>query len=268
MTIKVIGAGYGRTGTMSLKAALEILYGQPVYHMESILLPTPPHSTADDLPAWDAASRDAAGPGHPDWQALLVDRGFVAALDFPIALHVVDLAAAFPAAKVILTVRPSADWCRSWAHLLDVKFRVIRRWGWAAPRLRMAGAWTTRTIFGPLFGAWDLPEGGRLDAATCVAAYEAHNAAVVAAIPAERLLVLPLGSGWEPLCAFLGLPVPAVPYPRVNAAGGGVETFFRRVRNTALAARAADVAPRAAVAAAVVAVAVGVGVALARARRP
>lgn len=265
MTIQVIGAGYGRTGTMSLKAALEILYGAPVYHMESILLPTPPHSTVDDLPAWDAASRDASGPGHPDWQTLLVDRGFVAALDFPIALHVTDLAAAFPSAKVILTVRPSGDWFRSWAYLLDVQFRIIRRWGWAAPRLRTVGDWTTRTIFGPLFGAWHLPTGGGLNERPCIAAYEAHNAAVVAAIPAERLLVLPLGAGWEPLCDFLGLPVPDVPYPRVNAAGTGVETFFRRVRNAAFAARAAEMVPPLAMAMGLV----GVGVvALALARRP
>ncbi|GAB0488883.1 hypothetical protein MMPV_000096 [Pyropia vietnamensis] len=254
MTIKVIGAGYGRTGTMSLKAALETLYGAPVYHMESILLPTPPHSSNDDLLAWDAASRDANGPGHPDWQTLLVDRGFVAALDFPIVLHVADLAAAFPAARVILTVRPSRDWFRSWAYLLDVKFRVIRRWGWMAPRLRTAGEWTTRTIFGPLFGSWDMAAGGSLDEGACVAAYEAHNAAVAASIPPERLLVLPLGSGWEPLCSFLGLPVPDAPCPL---------DFFRRVRNACLVARAAELAPLVAVAAGVV----GVGVAFALGRR-
>lgn len=139
MTLKVIGAGYGRTGTLSLKRALEILYDAPCFHMESILLPSPPHSSPADLEAWDAASRDAAGPGHPDWDALLTDRGYAAAVDFPICTHYADLAAAYPAAKVILTRHPSADWFRSWVHLIDSLWAIIRGWGWAAPRLRTAG---------------------------------------------------------------------------------------------------------------------------------
>lgn len=264
MTLKVIGAGYGRTGTLSLARALEILYAAPVYHMESILLPSPPHSSAADLHAWDAASRDAASGGHPDWAALLTDRGYAAAVDFPICLHYADLAAAFPDAKVVLTVRPSADWFRSWSTLIHTLWATIRGWGWAAPRLRVAGDWQTRIMFGPLFGSWHLGRRGhRLAERPCVAAYEAHNAAVVAAIPPERLLVMNLGDGWAPLCAFLGLPVPAVPYPRVNAAGG-VPAFFGRVRNAALAERARRLAPAAvaavAMAAAVAATALGGGV--------
>ncbi|GAB0496163.1 hypothetical protein MMPV_007473 [Pyropia vietnamensis] len=264
MTLQVIGAGYGRTGTLSLKRALEILYNAPCYHMESILLPSPPHSSSSDLELWDAASLDPAGPGHPDWAALLTDRGYAAAVDFPICIHYADLAAAFPDAKVILTVRPAADWFRSWSYLIDTLWKVIRGWGWAAPRLRTAGDWQTRIMFGPLFDAWHLDRHGESFAqAPCVAAYEAHNAAVVAAIPPERLLVMNLGDGWEPLCAFLGLPVPNVPYPRVNAAGG-VTAFFRHVRNAALVHRARRTAPAlvAAVtmAAAVAATALGGGV--------
>ncbi|KAK1866399.1 hypothetical protein I4F81_008919 [Pyropia yezoensis] len=244
-TLKVIGAGYGRTGTLSLARALHILYNAPVYHMESVLLPTPPASSAGDLAAWDAASRDAAGPGHPDWATLLTDRGYAAAVDFPVCTHYADLAAAFPDAKVVLTVRPAADWFRSWSTLIDALWETVRGWGWAAPRLRAAADWQTRTIFGPLFGSWDLAKrGAHLKEGPCVAAYEAHNAAVVAAIPPERLLVLHLGDGWAPLCAFLGLPVPDVPYPRVNAAGG-LPAAFARVRNAAMRERARGVAPAA-----------------------
>lgn len=242
MSLKVIGAGYGRTGTLSLKRALEILYDAPVYHMESILLPAPPASAPADLVAWDAASKKAGGPGHPDWQALLVDRGYAAAVDFPICLHYADLAAAFPTAKVVLTARPADDWFRSWAHLIGSLYKEVRRWGWAAPRLCTASTWQTRIMFGPLFGAWDLADGGALREAPCVAAYEAHNAEVVATIPPDRLLVMGLGDGWGPLCAFLDLPVPAVPYPRVNAAGG-VGAFMARVRVAALRARAREVVP-------------------------
>jgi len=252
--VKVIGAGYGRTGTLSLKTALEILYDAPIYHMESILIPRHPASSPADLDAWDAASKDPTRPDHPDWQALLVDRGYAGAVDFPICIYYAELAAAFPDAKVVLTVRPSGAWFRSWVGIIDLMFLEIRRWRWAAPRLHTAGAWTTRVLFGPLFGAWDLAAGGTLREGPCVAAYEAHNAAVVKAIPPERLLVYELGSGWEPLCAFLGLPVPDVPYPRVNAAGGMV-AFFARVRHAALAHQARRVAPLVVAAAAVAAVA-------------
>jgi len=252
--VKVIGAGYGRTSTLSLKTALEILYNAPIYHMESILIPRPPAPSPADLDAWDATSKDPTRPDHPDWQTLLVDRDYAGAVDFPICIYYAELAAAFPDAKVVLTVRPSAAWFRSWSGLIGRLYGEIRRWGWAAPRLRKAGEWQTRIMFGPLFGAWDLASGGALQEAPCVAAYEAHNAAVIKSIPAERLLVYELGSGWEPLCAFLGLPVPDVPYPQVNAAGG-MAIFFGRIRNAAVAHHARQVAPWVAVAAAGVAVA-------------
>ena len=210
-----------------------------------------------DLDAWDAASENPTRPDHPDWQALLVDRGYAGAVDFPICIYYAELAAAFPDAKIALAVRPSGAWFRSWVGIINLMFLEIRRWGWAAPRLRTAGAWTTRAVFGPLFGAWDLAAGGALREGPCVATYEAHNAAVVKTIPPKRLLVYELGSGWAPLCAFLGLPVPDVPYPRVNAAGGMV-AFFARGRHAALAHQARRMLP------VVVAAAVAVAVALRR----
>ena len=41
-------------------------------------------------------------------------------------------------------------------------------------------------------------------------------------MPPERLLVYEVKEGWEPLCRFLGVPVPQTPFPHVNDA----ETFL------------------------------------------
>jgi len=253
-TIKVIGAGFGRTGTLSLKTALEILYGAPCYHMSNVMFPANPEFLGD-LYEWDAA---AAAGTPPDWSALLDARGCVAAVDFPTSLFYKELAERYPDAKVVLTVRSSASWLASFQGLTHTVARGTRV-AWFLPRMAVARRWVSALIFGPVLGSPDAMTDGTLVGAAAVAAFEAHNAEVVRAIPPKRLLVLELGAGWEPLCAFLGLPVPDVPYPRANQGGNMRAEFRRRLVDVTLStARASPVVWGVAAAAAAVAVAVGI----------
>lgn len=209
-SLRVIGAVFGRTGTHSRQAALELLLGGPCYHMDTVVQPSRLAGPAGDVAVWEAA---AASGGAPDWGALFDARGVRAAVDFPVCLQWRQLAVAYPHALVVLTVRPADDWARSWAALTA----TIPRYAWLMPlipRFRRAVALVQALIYGPVFGVADVAAGEPVDAATAVAAYERHVADVVAAIPADRLLVLPVGSGWAPLCAALRLPIPGVPSHR------------------------------------------------------
>ncbi|GAB0491656.1 hypothetical protein MMPV_002910 [Pyropia vietnamensis] len=222
-TVRVVGAGFGRTGTLSLKSALEILYGGPCYHMSEVMFPAEA-TRLDDLAIWDKAT--AAGRA-PDWATLLDSRGYVAAVDFPTCIYYKELADRYPDAKVILTVRSTESWLASFKNLVSAVNNGSRL-GWFLPRMAIARRWLSALIFTPM-GSPQALHGGELNAAAAAAAYEAHNAAVKATIPAERLLVMELGAGWDPLCTFLGLPVPDVPYPRTNAGGDLPREFQRRL---------------------------------------
>jgi hypothetical protein len=191
MALKVIGAGLGRTGTLSLKFALEHLGFGPCYHMVEAMASMP---TA--LPKWlDVID------GRPDWDAVF--EGYAATVDHPGCQYWREIAAHFPDAKVILTVRDPESWFRSanatilspgMLHMLD-----------ETPAKPFFDA-TVHGAFGD----------GIADADHMIDYFKRWNAAVIEAIPAERLLVFEAKQGWQPLCAFLGVPVPTIPYPRVN----------------------------------------------------
>ncbi len=191
MALRVIGAGFGRTGTASLKIALERLLGAPCYHMSEVL-GRPGH-----MDLWlDAAE------GRPDWDAIFA--GYAATVDFPAASYWRDLAAAYPEAKVVLTTRDAEAWFRSTqATIFDPALHDMcagTKWG------RMLRA----TIEAPL--GTDLH-----DREGMLAAFARHEAQVREAVPQDRLLVFEVAEGWAPLCAFLGQPVPDEPFPRVNS---------------------------------------------------
>jgi hypothetical protein len=202
--VKVIGAGVGRTGTLSLKAALERLGYGPCFHGRHVL------DHPDRLPLWQAA---AAGE-VVDWTALF--SGYTSSVDWPGAAFWHPLTEAFPDAKVILTVRDAESWYDS------VSGTIFRMFGDGPSDGRVAEA--RRTVPGlDTFTAfhrrmiWDGFFGGRFaDREHAIRVYEEHNAAVRHAIPADRLLTISPGAGWAPLCAFLGVPVPAEPYPHLN----------------------------------------------------
>lgn len=192
MTLEVVGAGLGRTGTHSLKIALEQLLGGPCYHMIEVF------GHPDHVPMW----RDAALGTEPDWDVLFQD--YVATVDWPGAAAWKQIADHYPDAIVLLSVRENADeWWRSASRTI---FEAVGRVGAENP------AWSEMidaifTLFSP---DWR-------EEAPAKAAYEAHNAAVRAAVPAERLVEYRAGDGWEPLCAALGVPVPDAPFPHVNS---------------------------------------------------
>jgi Sulfotransferase domain len=211
--VKVIGAGVGRTGTLSLKAALERLGFGPCFHGRHVL------DHPDRLPMWRAAAA-----GQPvDWRAVFA--GYASTVDWPGAAFWRSLVKEFPAAKVILTVRDSEGWYDS------VSATIFRMFGDGPPDARVAEA--RRTVPGlDTFTdfhrqmIWDGFFGGRFaDREHAIRVYERHNAAVRRAIPDDRLLTIPPGAGWGPLCAFLGVPVPSEPYPHLNDPG----KFWARV---------------------------------------
>ncbi len=101
MTIKIIGAGFGRTGKKSLKEALELLGFGPCYHMSEL------HRGPERLRFW----QEAADSGKTDWNALF--DGYNACVDWPAAHYWRDLADFYPDAKVLLSVRPAEAWVKS-----------------------------------------------------------------------------------------------------------------------------------------------------------
>lgn len=197
MSLQVIGAGFGRTGTMSLKLALEQLGFAKCYHMIEVF------EHPEHIGTW----HDAALGKPVDWDKLY--DGYKAAVDWPPCHFWREYAALYPEAKVILTVRSPESWYESASQTI---FRGMTMPVPAnvPPHMARHREMTRAMIVDGTFG-------GRLDdAAHCMKVFEEHNLRVRAEIPAERLLVYKAGEGWEPLCEFLGVPVPAIPYPKTN----------------------------------------------------
>jgi hypothetical protein len=212
--LKVIGVGVGRTGTLSLKAALEILGLGPCFHGPYVL------DHPERRPGWLAAARGE----DADWAKLL--DGYQSTVDWPAAAFWRPLAKVYPSAKFILTLREPDGWYES------VSNTIYRMFGSAVPDDQVAHA--RRTVPGlDVFTAfhrqmvWDGFFGGRFaDRDHAIAAYERHNAELIGELAADRLLVIPPGAGWEPLCDFLDVAVPAEPYPHLN----DPEKFWAGVR--------------------------------------
>lgn len=196
-SLTVLGAGFGRTGTLSLKLALEQLGFGPCHHMHEVLA-RPAHAEQ-----WRAAQRD----GQADWNTLLA--GYGAAVDWPAAYFWRQLSAHYSQARVILTVRDPQAWYES-----------VRRTLFPAQCLPLpdpdAPAYASAVMPRELirYATFD----DRLDdSAHVIGVYQAHNRAVQAALPPARLLVYDVTQGWAPLCAFLGAAVPDAPFPASNS---------------------------------------------------
>jgi hypothetical protein len=189
MTLRLIGAGLGRTGTTSLKIALEKLLGAPCHHMMELF------AHPEQVPVWHAAARGEM----PDWSSFL--SGYAATVDWPSAAFWPELAAAFPDAVILLSEREPASW---WKSASDTIFQAIPR----APD----PAWRDMVIdmMRKRF-TWPLD-----DQATVLAAYERWYTDAHARIPRDRLVVWRASDGWAPLCKALGVAVPSDPFPRAN----------------------------------------------------
>jgi Sulfotransferase domain len=190
MALSIIGAGLGRTGTSSLKVALQMLGVGQCYHMSELFL----HPDHADL--WIRAAE-----GEVVWDRIFA--GYGATVDHPGCRFWRELMAYYPAAKVILTVRDPEKWFESTQETI------------LSPQMQ---GFVLSSPIGPFFQKVVLPQfDGRVnDHDFLIETFKRHNAEVAATVPKDKLLVFEAAQGWEPLCAFLGVPVPSESYPRVN----------------------------------------------------
>ncbi len=193
MGLQVIGAGLGRTGTNSLKLALEELLGGPCYHMFEV------RERPDDPDVW----ADAYAGHLPDWETLFA--GYRATVDWPAAPFWRELSEVFPDAIILLSERDADSW---WTSASNTIFPAVETYfapdapddGWTGMGRGMMSAFTPD---------WR-------DETAAKAAYSAHNDHVRAVAPADRLVEWRTGDGWGSICNALGFDVPNHPFPHVN----------------------------------------------------
>lgn len=201
MPLEVIGAGFGRTGTNSLKIALQQLGYRKCHHMKEVF------KSPRQAEYWDRISRGE----RPDWEEVF--EGFRASVDWPSAAYWRELIEAYPEAKVVLSVRDPEAWYRSVSETIYPVSYVIPRWlGWFQPTIWRVMNTNRRLIWQGVF------DGRFEDKAHAIEVYERNTEEVKRTVPPERLLVHHPADGWKPLCQFLGREVPDTPYPRVNEA--------------------------------------------------
>jgi hypothetical protein len=202
MGLKVVGAGQGRTGTHSLKLALEHLTGDPCYHMAEVF------QHMDHCPIW----RDAARGHQTDWHALMKDYG--AAVDWPAAAFWKEMSEAFPDALILLSLRDPEEWWQSANSTIFAHRDAMPDPNWQE---MIHAILDSRINF------------SAVEKEPCIEAFKAHNEDVLKNAPKDRLLVWQAGDGWEPICKALKLPVPDIPFPHSNS---------RKEFNDRIAARA------------------------------
>jgi len=208
---QVIVAGMPRTGTESIKRALEILYGNGAraYHMTEVLN-RPKH-----LEIWSDLAFGRRQVDRFDWKQLL--DGYIATTDMPCALYFKELADAFPDAKVVLTVREESEWFESYCRLLAAshRFRFLR----FLPPLNRFWPYGTK-LHQIIFGDNAFDESG-LVREVVIDTYRRHNERVRKSIAPDRLLEFNVQQGWKPLCEFLEFDVPQSDFPHLNAGTSG-----------------------------------------------
>lgn len=204
--LKVIGAGFGRTGTKSTKEALELIGFGPCHHMTELF--AHPGTIRDWL---------RVAQGEPaDWEALL--DGYCSAVDWPSAAYWRELMRAYPDARVLLTVRDPQRWYDSVSNTIyrgrstdpENMPPGLRQAVEAQPELRDQMRLTDTLIWQGTF------DGRFTDREHALRVYADHNAEVRATVPADRLLEFDPAQGWKPLCDFLGVAVPDAPFPLLN----------------------------------------------------
>jgi hypothetical protein len=199
-SLRVVGAGLGRTGTHSLKIALEKLLGAPCYHMVEVFKRPP------DMETW----RAAANGKLPDWHKLF--DGYAAVVDWPAAAFWSEIAEAFPDAVILFSYRDADAWWKSATRTIFEGFRREETPADAPvnPRVNPAFIPMITDLFTKTFTPDFLQE------APAKAAFEHHNADVRKRAPKNRLVEWQAKDGWGPLCAALGVTVPSEPFPLTN----------------------------------------------------
>lgn len=197
MSLTVIGAGFGRTGTMSLKLALEQLGFGPCHHMEEVF------QNPDQLPHWQAAAI-----GEPvDWHSAFAN--YRSAVDWPTAHYWRELATLYPDSKVVLSVRPAERWWQSFSDTIKAILEMHETI--PDPHPRAVAAMACKIIAEQTFN------GAMADKDAALAAFQKRIDDVTSALPPDRVLVFDVAEGWAPLCAFLDCAVPDADFPRSNS---------------------------------------------------
>lgn len=196
MSLEVIGAGFGRTGTLSLKRALEQLGFAPCHHMEEV------QAHPETMDFWRRAAEGEA----VEWEEVYKD--YRATVDWPGCHFWKQLAAAYPDAKVLLSVRPPEKWL---ASMRETILKLMTEMRAVMPEeLRKAFRFVELIIDEQTFH-------GDYSDENVLAAFNNHVASVKRQIAPERLLVFDVAEGWQPLCKLLGVPVPDTEFPRSNS---------------------------------------------------
>jgi len=197
MALQVVGAGFGRTGTLSLKNALEKLGFGACYHMMEVF-PRPEH-----VAMWHRLAF-----GHPmDWDEIF--RGFRATVDWPAARWWREIAAHYPDAKVVVWVGGPEGWYRGLGDIIYQPMKLPVPDG--APEIvRLQSEMIRKAVLAETFdNRFD-------DKALAIQVFKRHNQEVRDSIDSARLLEFDVREGWAPLCRFLEVPIPDEPFPRLN----------------------------------------------------
>ncbi len=203
--LKLIGAGFGRTGTLSLKAALEELGFGPCYHMTELF------HKHEHIPQWEGA----AGGSSVDWHTLF--DGYQSTVDWPGCTFYEELMQVYPDAKVLLSVRDPESWYESTRETI---YQINKRTSGSpfvffllrifAPYIPGIGRIAKALVWERTFG------GNFEDKVYAIAVFNQHIEEVKQRVPADKLLIYNVKEGWEPLCTFLEVEVPNKPFPHLN----------------------------------------------------
>jgi hypothetical protein len=195
MGLSIIGVGFGRTGTTSLNMALEQLGFGPCHQMEEVF------SNPQQLPKWETA---VAGRSV-DWDDVYA--GYNSTVDWPGALFWEELADTYPAAKIILTTRPTESWWHSFSNTIMKAWEIIPEMPKGHPRnVALLGKYVVL----------DKTFGGTIEKQAVTSIYDGHIQKVLSSFTGDRLLQFDVRDGWAPLCKFLNKPIPDGDFPKTN----------------------------------------------------
>ncbi|MBD0362524.1 MAG: sulfotransferase family protein [Coleofasciculus sp. C3-bin4] len=195
LMLKVVGAGLGRTGTKTLKLALERLFGKPCYHMAEVF------SHPEHIPLWRAAARGES----VDWSVIF--EGYIATVDWPSSSFWLELSTLYPDSLILLSYRDADSW---WQSANSTIF----------PRIRKSeGAW--RFMVDELFENTFTSD--ITNRSACIKAFNRHNERVRNSGLGHRLLEWKPSDGWEPLCQALDLEIPEEPFPHENSTAAYIQ---------------------------------------------
>ena len=217
MSLQIIGAGYGRTGTLSLKHALEEL-GYPCYHMEEVLNTK---QNKDHLNFWLDVAESERGSQH-NWSEVF--ENYSATVDNPGCCVYQELLDSYTDAKVILSLHPKGP--EAW---YESTMSTIYFFGsaWEGSVLSFLIPFFRRFNRMAQLLIWDRSHQGTMnDKSAALERYTSHIEEVKARVPKHQLLIFTVDQGWEPLCTFLQKDIPDQAFPRVN----DKESFQKRIR--------------------------------------